>query len=122
MRRGFAAEVRCGERLLEAVPALLAGRDVPASLLHGDLWCGNWLASAGGEPVLIDPAVYYGDREADLAMTALFGGFGAAFYRAYEAAARARPAGRYAQTCTTSTTCSTTRTSSVAATPRRRGP
>jgi fructosamine-3-kinase len=91
VRRGFAAEVRCGEHLLEAVPALLAGRDVPASLLHGDLWGGNWLASVGGEPVLIDPAVYYGDREADLAMTALFGGFGAAFYRAYEAVAPRAP-------------------------------
>jgi len=91
VQRGFAAEVRCGEHLLEAVPALLAGRDAPPSLLHGDLWGGNWLASAGGEPVLIDPAVYYGDREADLAMTALFGGFGAAFYRAYEAAAPRAP-------------------------------
>jgi protein-ribulosamine 3-kinase len=90
-QRGFAAELSCGERLLEAVPALLAGRAAPASLLHGDLWGGNWLASAGGEPVLIDPAVYYGDREADLAMTTLFGGFSAAFYRSYEAAApRAR--------------------------------
>lgn len=74
-----------GARLLEAVPALLAGHRPAASLLHGDLWGGNWLATAQGEPVLIDPAVYYGDREADLAMSALFGGFGAAFYRAYEA-------------------------------------
>jgi protein-ribulosamine 3-kinase len=83
-QRGLAAELGCGERLLEAVPALLAGREALPSLLHGDLWGGNWLAGAGGEPVLIDPAVYYGDREADLAMTRLFGGFGAAFYRAYE--------------------------------------
>ena len=90
-RRGFAAEVSCGERLLAAVPALLAGREVRPSLLHGDLWGGNWLASANGEPVLIDPAVYYGDREADLAMTRLFGGFGAAFYRAYDAAAPRAP-------------------------------
>lgn len=90
-QRGFAAEVRCGERLLAAVPALLAGREAAASLLHGDLWGGNWLASLTGEPVLIDPAVYYGDREADVAMTALFGGFGAAFYGAYEAAAPRAP-------------------------------
>ena len=89
--RDFAAEVSCGERLLEAVPALLAGREAPASLLHGDLWGGNWLASSSGEPVLIDPAVYYGDREADLAMTRLFGGFSVAFYRAYEAAAPQAP-------------------------------
>jgi protein-ribulosamine 3-kinase len=84
-QRGFASEVACGERLLAVVPALLAGHAVRPSLLHGDLWGGNWLATAGGEPVLIDPAVYYGDPEADLAMTALFGGFGSAFYRAYEA-------------------------------------
>ena len=56
-----------------------------ASLLHGDLWGGNW-ASASGQPVIFDPAVYYGDRESDIAMTKLFGGFGAAFYRAYEGA------------------------------------
>ena len=75
-----------GAQLLEAVPALLAGHRPAPSLLHGDLWGGNWLATAGAEPVLIDLAVYYGDREVDLAMSALFGGFGAAFYRAYEAA------------------------------------
>ena len=75
------------ERLVEAVPALLAGHRPRPALLHGDLWGGNWLAAADGEPVLIDPAVYYGDREADLAMTRLFGGFGAGFYRAYLAAA-----------------------------------
>jgi fructosamine-3-kinase len=57
-----------------------------ASLLHGDLWGGNWLVTASGEPALIDPAVYYGHREADLAFTELFGGFPAAFYRAYEQA------------------------------------
>lgn len=53
------------------------------SLLHGDLWGGNWIVTADGEPVLIDPAVYAGDREADLAMTGLFGGFPTAFYDAY---------------------------------------
>jgi fructosamine-3-kinase len=57
-----------------------------ASLLHGDLWGGNWLATAAGEPALIDPAVYYGHREADLAFTELFGGFPAAFYAAYQSA------------------------------------
>ena len=50
------------------------------------MWGGNWATDAGGAPVLFDPAVYYGDREADLAMTHLFGGFGRAFYDAYEAA------------------------------------
>jgi protein-ribulosamine 3-kinase len=75
---------RLGERLLEATPRLLAGHRPQASLLHGDLWGGNWFATADGEPVIFDPAVYYGDREADLAMTHLFGGFDARFYAAYE--------------------------------------
>ena len=56
------------------------------SLLHGDLWAGNWGTTIDGEPVLYDPAVYFGDREADLAMTRLFGGFGWDFYNAYEEA------------------------------------
>jgi fructosamine-3-kinase len=53
------------------------------SLLHGDLWGGNWMVGTEDRPILIDPAVYVGDREADLAMTALFGGFPPAFYAAY---------------------------------------
>jgi protein-ribulosamine 3-kinase len=57
-------------------------RPVP-SLLHGDLWNGNVGFTAEG-PVIFDPAVYYGDREADLAMTELFGGFPVAFYSAYQ--------------------------------------
>ena len=76
-----------GARLLESVDALLAGHRPEASLLHGDLWAGNWLADEQDVPVVFDPAVYYGDREADLAMTRLFGGFGRAFYDAYQAAA-----------------------------------
>lgn len=67
-------------RLEEWIPA-----DPGASVLHGDLWGGNWIAGNKGEPYLIDPAVIYGDREMDLAMTALFGGFGSSFYKAYEA-------------------------------------
>ena len=87
-RHGFPRRLGArAARLLEALPALLAGHRPRASLLHGDLWGGNWLASTAGEPVLFDPAVYYGDRETDLAMTRLFGGFGLAFYRAYESAA-----------------------------------
>ncbi len=76
-----------GARLLESVAALLEGHRPEASLLHGDLWSGNWLADEHEEPVIFDPAVYYGDREADLAMTRLFGGFGRAFYDAYLGAA-----------------------------------
>ena len=90
---GFAdLPAAAGERLLESVPVLLAAHRPAASLLHGDLWGGNWLASASGEPVLIDPAVYYGDRETDLAMTRLFGGFGERFYQAYQTAAPLAPA------------------------------
>ena len=58
----------------------------PASLLHGDLWGGNWLVTASGEPALVDPAVYYGHREAELAFTELFGGFSGPFYAAYNQA------------------------------------
>lgn len=54
------------------------------SLLHGDLWHGNWIASAHGQPYLIDPAVFYGDREYEMAFTELFGGFSSRFYAAYE--------------------------------------
>jgi protein-ribulosamine 3-kinase len=74
-----------GERLLEKLPAFFPGHEPVPSLLHGDLWLGNAAASAGGEPVIFDPAVYYGDRGADLAMTELFGGFPPAFYEAYHA-------------------------------------
>jgi fructosamine-3-kinase len=76
-----------GARLLESVAALLAGHTPRASLLHGDLWSGNWLADEREEAWIFDPAIHYGDREADLAMTRLFGGFGRAFYDAYLTAA-----------------------------------
>jgi len=83
-RKGAGSRTRAlGERLLEALPALLAGHEPEPSLLHGDLWSGNYAFTRAGEPALFDPAVYYGDREADLAMTELFGGFGADFHAAY---------------------------------------
>lgn len=72
--------------LLAAIPELLAAHQPPPALVHGDLWSGNAACGQDGEPVLLDPAVYYGDREVDLAMTELFGGFPAAFYRAYNQA------------------------------------
>jgi len=74
---------RDGERLLAALPTLLRGHDPAPSLLHGDLWSGNAATLADGTPIVFDPAVYVGDREADLAMTELFGGFGADFLAAY---------------------------------------
>jgi fructosamine-3-kinase len=64
----------------------LDGTDEAPALLHGDLWSGNYLVGSQGEPCLIDPAVYYGHREADLAMTRLFGGFDEAFYQSYHEA------------------------------------
>lgn len=85
--RGFAGLLEePGARLLEVLGDVLKGHEPSPSLLHGDLWGGNWCAAASGAPVIFDPAVYYGDREADLAMTRLFGGFGPAFYEAYEGA------------------------------------
>ena len=62
---------------------LLEGHEPAPSLLHGDLWSGNAAFLPDGAPVLFDPAVYYGDREADLAMTELFGGFPREFYSSY---------------------------------------
>jgi len=72
-----------GERLLEMIPELLAGYEPQPSLVHGDLWGGNAGVTSAGEPVIFDPATYFGDREVDIAMTELFGGFPAQFYRGY---------------------------------------
>jgi len=74
-----------GERLLDLFPALIDHNPQPC-LIHGDLWGGNLGYAATGEPVIYDPAVYFADREAEIAMTELFGGFGDSFYRAYNAA------------------------------------
>lgn len=70
--------------LLDAIPHALDGVQAP-SLIHGDLWSGNSYATDDGRAALVDPAVYFGDGEVDLAMTELFGGFGASFYDAYDA-------------------------------------
>jgi fructosamine-3-kinase len=72
-----------GDRLLNHIPNLLQNHSPKPSLVHGDLWGGNAGALSGGEPVIFDSAVYWGDREVDLAMTELFGGFGPAFYAGY---------------------------------------
>ena len=81
---GFGGELQTQGALLSAgFEHFFAAYQPAGSLLHGDLWAGNWAASEG-RPVIFDPAVYYGDRESDIAMTRLFGGFGAGFYRAYE--------------------------------------
>jgi protein-ribulosamine 3-kinase len=72
-----------GMRLADALARLFAGHAPQPSLLHGDLWSGNAGFAADGTAVLFDPAVYFGDRETDLAMTELFGGFPQSFYVAY---------------------------------------
>jgi fructosamine-3-kinase len=75
-----------GEKLLDVLPAFFAGYTPPSALLHGDLWSGNHAFLSDGTPTIFDPATYYGDRECDLAMTELFGGYPADFYAAYGAA------------------------------------
>jgi len=75
-----------GDELLERIDEFFATYRPAPSLLHGDLWGGNWGATREGDAAIFDPAVYYGDRETDIAMTRLFGGFDAQFYRAYESA------------------------------------
>lgn len=77
---------RDADRVLERVPAMFLDYRPRPSLLHGDLWNGNAAVDADGKPVIFDPAVYRGDRETDLAMCELFGGFPSAFYAAYRTA------------------------------------
>lgn len=83
-RNGYRGELqRKGTRLLAELARILDGHQPLPSLLHGDLWSGNYSIDEQGQPVIFDPATYYGDREADLAMTELFGGFDSEFYQAY---------------------------------------
>lgn len=83
---GFGGQLQSqGEKLLADMDKLLEGHDPKPALLHGDLWGGNAAGDDQGMPVIFDPACYYGDREADLAMTELFGGFGGDFFAAYNA-------------------------------------
>lgn len=83
---GFGGRLQSqGEKLLDNLDKLLEGHQPQPALLHGDLWGGNAAADDAGNPVIFDPACYYGDREADLAMTELFGGFGGDFFAAYNA-------------------------------------
>ncbi len=88
LAEGSGAEPRlidAGRRLQEALPALLGDHAPPASLLHGDLWTGNIGFDDARRPVLFDPAVHYGDRECDLAMSELFGRLPEVAYQAYDA-------------------------------------
>ena len=84
-QNGYGGELQSlGEKLLVEMPKLFTGREIKASMLHGDLWGGNVAGLKDRTPVIFDPAFYYGDREADLAMTYVFGGFGPDFYASYQ--------------------------------------
>lgn len=82
--RNKGLELGAADRLIDRLPDFYRDYLPVPSLLHGDLWTGNAAFLEDGTPVVFDPASYYGDREADLAMTELFGGFPEAFYTGYE--------------------------------------
>lgn len=85
--KGYEGELqRLGQRLIDRTPALFLDYRPRPSLLHGDLWHGNAAMTADGQAALFDPAVHHGDRESDLAMSELFGGFPASFYATYRRA------------------------------------
>lgn len=84
-RNGYPLQAK-GEMLLDRLPDFFSAYQAQPALLHGDLWGGNWGEDPQGKPVIFDPALYYGDRETDLAMTELFGGFPPPFHAAYAAA------------------------------------
>ena len=84
-KKGYGGELQSlGEKLLVEMPKLFNGQEIKPSMLHGDLWGGNVAGLKDGTPVIFDPAFYYGDREADIAMTYVFGGFGPDFYASYQ--------------------------------------
>jgi len=84
-RNGYGGQLQArGDRLLQQFTSFFSHYNPAPSLLHGDLWSGNYAIDKHGNPYIFDPAVYFGDRETDIAMTELFGGFPALFYRSYE--------------------------------------
>ncbi len=95
-KNGYASPelIKAFSRFESVFPSLIAGTEEPPALLHGDLWSGNFLCGADGRPWLIDPAAYYGHREAELGMTTLFGGFPASFYQAYDETCPLQPGWR----------------------------
>ncbi|MBT8137090.1 MAG: fructosamine kinase family protein [Gammaproteobacteria bacterium] len=91
-RRGATRLAQSGARLSAQLERFFDGATIRPALLHGDLWGGNW-GACGDEPVLFDPAVFYGDAESDIAMTELFGGFPREFYAAYRQQRPDQPGG-----------------------------
>jgi len=86
LQHGYGGRLQqSGQDLQENVASFFTDYQPQPSLLHGDLWAGNAAVDKAGMPIVFDPACYYGDREADIAMTELFGGFSAGFYSAYNA-------------------------------------
>ncbi|MDF1584286.1 MAG: fructosamine kinase family protein [Methyloprofundus sp.] len=84
-QNGYTGKLQAlGAKLYALVPQFFSSYQPQVSLLHGDLWSGNAAADECGQAIIYDPACYYGDREADLAMTELFGGYSHDFYVAYE--------------------------------------
>ena len=84
---GYAKQLqREGKSLIASLDELIGQTYEPPSLIHGDLWSGNFMVSSSDEAVLIDPAVYFASRECEFAMTKLFGGFNSQFYSAYNEA------------------------------------
>jgi fructosamine-3-kinase len=71
------------QQLYKKLSQIFSEEEKP-SLLHGDLWSGNFMCNDSSQPVFIDPAVYFGHRSMDLAMTTLFGGFDKIFYESYK--------------------------------------
>jgi fructosamine-3-kinase len=85
-KNGFSGHIQDrGQQLIEQLAIFFDGYSPQPALLHGDLWSGNAAADPQGNPVIFDPACYYGDRETDIAMTELFGGFDSEFYASYQA-------------------------------------
>ena len=84
LRRGLDNKlVKVVETIIDHVEIIFDNYAPASSLLHGDLWAGNAAMTADGEPVIYDPACYYGDRETDIAMTELFGSYPLEFYQSY---------------------------------------
>ncbi len=85
-KNGYSGRIQDdGRNLIDSVPLFFTSYSPEPVLLHGDLWAGNAASDNVGNPVIFDPACYYGDRETDIAMTELFGGFGGGFFASYHA-------------------------------------